>query len=61
MALIVKNIPNKIPVKQVKGRDPRPKSREHMPRWTKWQSETIERLKADKAAGAEDSRKAARS
>ena len=62
MALIVKQLQNKRPVKTMTGSgDPRPKSREHMPRWTKWQSETIERLKADKAAGAEDSRKAARS
>jgi len=60
MALIVKNIPNKIPVKQVKGRDPRPKSREFMPSWTKWRDETISRLKAEKAAEAEDGRRAAK-
>jgi len=60
MALIVKNIPNKVPVKQVKGRDSRPKSREFMPNWTAWQNKTIEKLKADKAAEAEDGRKAAK-
>lgn len=61
MALIVKNIPNKRPVKQVKNSgNPKPESREHMPRWTKWQNETISRLKEDKAAEAEDGRKAAK-
>lgn len=50
MALIVKNIPNKIPVKQVKGSDPRPK-RQHMPNWTAWQNETIKKLKAEKNSG----------
>ena len=52
MALIVKNIPNKRPVKQVKDSgNPKPESREFMPRWTKWQSETIAKLKAEKTGG----------
>ena len=61
MALIVKQLQNKRPVKTMTGSgDPRPKSREFMPNWTKWQNETISKLKADKAAEAEDGRKAAR-
>ena len=52
MALIVKQIDNKRPVKQVKtSGDPRQKSREHMPRWQKWQNETIAKLKAEKTGG----------
>lgn len=59
MTLIIRNKP---PINRVKDSgNPKPESREHMPRWTAWRDETISRLKEDKAAGAEDSRKAARS
>ena len=52
MALIVKQLQNKRPVSQVKNStDIYKKSVEHMPRWTKWQNETIERLKAEKTGG----------
>ena len=55
MTLIIRNRP---PFNTAKDSgNPKPESREHMPRWTKWQSETISRLKADKAAAAKDEQK----
>ena len=58
MALIVKQIDNKRPVKQVKtSGDPRQKSREHMPNWEHWKNTTIEQLKNSKAAAAKDEQK----